>query len=52
MNDVPELTLMITPAPAARMIGMTACIPTIGANTLRVKISVNAAGSISSTDAP
>ncbi len=52
MNDVPELMLTIDPPPAVRMIGMTACIPTIGASALRVTISVNAAGSISSTDAP
>ena len=52
MNAVPELTLTIAPAPAARMIGMAACIPTIGASTLSRMIWSNSAGSMPSTGVP
>ena len=40
MNDVPELTLTITPPPEARISGMTACIAMMGANTLSRKMLV------------
>src|SRR5579871_5680116 len=51
MNAVPELMFTILPSPCARISGITACIATIGANTLRWKISSKSAGSISSTEA-
>ena len=48
MNAVPELMFTMLPPPWSRITGITACIATIGANTLRWKISSNKEGSISS----
>src|SRR5260370_38591206 len=52
MNAVPELMFTMLPPPCARISGITACIATIGPNTLRWKISSNRVGSISSTTGP
>src|SRR5690348_13322269 len=48
MNAVPEFTFTMLPPPWDRIMGMTACMATIGPSTLRWKISSKSAGSISS----
>src|SRR5580700_4572922 len=45
MNAVPELMFTMLPPPCARISGITACIATIGPNTLRLSGGIDARAS-------